>query len=709
MKLINCKIQNFGKLHNVNCDFNAGCNTWLKENGWGKSTLAAFIKVMFYGFDNESKRNDYDNERKRYKPWQGGIYGGQITFEVNNRLYTVVRIFGDKEKEDTFSLRDAKTNLESTDYSSKLGEEIFNLDSGSFKRSIYTAQNDCDTAICGNIELRLRSDKDRDVCYDTVKNEEESDYEKAAAFIKAELDRLTPNRKTGELSRLKEKADKYKNDIKNIELIDKEIEKCRNMTDKMKECFSYSLELEAKQREADIYSFDLQEEQLYGYYEKIFEYSYPAYDEIREKTEQIIKLQGYKDRIYEFSQSGKITKENTGEQSRKILKEKKKVRRRITQVKGGVLTGTVFMLAGIISTFLKLFNPFNAVILIIGAVIVLAGIFMMLYFKEKIKDIEDNEAESGDLRKSHFKTVQSGRVYDEISNDMYEEYRGVSMQIQSMEEEINEFLGRYYENYESCDEALQYMRKLEKDLRTFEKLSEKKSRYNDAKNQLVRCEENIKKFIDKLICIEKESGGEYEALFLNLKDDFGKKTSADKLIAANTALNTYESRINQLLEEKETLNGKKYELDNILKMYEKESKRYSLLKQTGEFLEIARQSYLSKYMQPFKSSFDKYYAIMTGLSDNNYNMDADMNLSINEYGILHDRRFLSAGNKDLVGICIRMALLEAMFVKEKPFIILDDVFVNLDSDRLELAKKFIRELEKEYQIIYFTCYLGRVI
>lgn len=60
--------------------FNNGLNQLIEENGWGKSTLTAFIKVMFYGFDNSSKRDSYENERKRYKPWNGGIYGGNITF-----------------------------------------------------------------------------------------------------------------------------------------------------------------------------------------------------------------------------------------------------------------------------------------------------------------------------------------------------------------------------------------------------------------------------------------------------------------------------------------------------------------------------------------------------------------------------------------------------------------------------------------------------
>ena len=51
MKLIRCHIENFGVLHDFDYAFNDGINIIHAENGWGKSTFASFIRVMFYGFD----------------------------------------------------------------------------------------------------------------------------------------------------------------------------------------------------------------------------------------------------------------------------------------------------------------------------------------------------------------------------------------------------------------------------------------------------------------------------------------------------------------------------------------------------------------------------------------------------------------------------------------------------------------------------------
>ena len=81
MRLISCHIENFGKLQDCSMEFQNDLNVICEKNGWGKSTFAAFIRAMFYGLEGERKRNIEENERKRYKPWQGGIFGGQLVFE----------------------------------------------------------------------------------------------------------------------------------------------------------------------------------------------------------------------------------------------------------------------------------------------------------------------------------------------------------------------------------------------------------------------------------------------------------------------------------------------------------------------------------------------------------------------------------------------------------------------------------------------------
>ena len=56
MKLISCTIENFGKLNNVTYDFSGECNTICEDNGWGKSTLAAFFVRLCCTVLNTKKR-----------------------------------------------------------------------------------------------------------------------------------------------------------------------------------------------------------------------------------------------------------------------------------------------------------------------------------------------------------------------------------------------------------------------------------------------------------------------------------------------------------------------------------------------------------------------------------------------------------------------------------------------------------------------------
>ena len=171
MKLEKAHIENFGKLKNFDVQFNEESNLLLENNGWGKSTLAAFIRIMFFGFQNENKSSVVENERKKYDPWQGGVYGGQLTFAVGKKKYRIERTFGKTKSEDRFVLYDAIKNLPSVDYSEKIGEEVFSIDAESFMRSIFIGQDDCETNATTQIQKRIGNV--------AKKIEDIEDYEKA--------------------------------------------------------------------------------------------------------------------------------------------------------------------------------------------------------------------------------------------------------------------------------------------------------------------------------------------------------------------------------------------------------------------------------------------------------------------------------------------------------------------------------------------------
>ena len=90
MKLIRCYIENFGGLSHYRLDFQQGITVVQEENGFGKTTLAEFIRAMFYGFPRSGKTMD-KNPRKKYLPWNGGSYGGYLIFEHKEKQYRIFR------------------------------------------------------------------------------------------------------------------------------------------------------------------------------------------------------------------------------------------------------------------------------------------------------------------------------------------------------------------------------------------------------------------------------------------------------------------------------------------------------------------------------------------------------------------------------------------------------------------------------------------
>ncbi|MBQ3035632.1 MAG: AAA family ATPase, partial [Lachnospiraceae bacterium] len=155
MKLISCYIENFGGLHQFSYDFTDGLNVILENNGWGKTTLAVFLKAMFFGLDKSTKRSLDENERKKYEPWNGGPYGGNLVFEADGIVYRVERFFAGKDKEDTFVLYDVNTGLESTAYSEKLGEELFGIDRIAFEQSIYMKQGEYAVSMTDSVATKM--------------------------------------------------------------------------------------------------------------------------------------------------------------------------------------------------------------------------------------------------------------------------------------------------------------------------------------------------------------------------------------------------------------------------------------------------------------------------------------------------------------------------------------------------------------------------
>lgn len=216
MELIEAKIINFGKLSNQNITFNKGLNSFLHENGWGKTTLTVFIKSMFYGMEYTTSKDIEKNERQKYKPWQGGVYGGSLSFSHNGKKYRVSRIFGAKKGEDSFELINLDSNKISNDFSTDLGNELFGINRDTYGRSVHVVLGQ---TIEGSDDISARLNN-------LVEDGDVSNFENARKTLEEKATALKAKKGSGGLlSKIQEQIEDDRRKLEEIEGMSRQNEK----------------------------------------------------------------------------------------------------------------------------------------------------------------------------------------------------------------------------------------------------------------------------------------------------------------------------------------------------------------------------------------------------------------------------------------------------------------------------------------------------
>ena len=84
-------IKSFGMIRDTSFEFSDTINVIEGGNEAGKSTVAAFIKYMLYGFDAEDEKNGELLERPKRLNWETGVAEGSMTVKVKDKKYLITR------------------------------------------------------------------------------------------------------------------------------------------------------------------------------------------------------------------------------------------------------------------------------------------------------------------------------------------------------------------------------------------------------------------------------------------------------------------------------------------------------------------------------------------------------------------------------------------------------------------------------------------
>lgn len=781
MRLISCDIENFGKISNRHFDFTEGCNVICEDNGWGKSTLAAFIRVMLFGFENANSRDEINNERRRFTPWQGGVYGGKLVFEAEGHRYILSRTFGAKDKDDKFSLRDYETNLETDDFSADTGIDLFKLDGKSFARSVYIAQNDCDTGITDGINAKLGNLAENT---DDINN-----FEKVDMKFKDMLNSMSPTRKTGSLHKLKKEIAEVEQHIRQGEIIDKSLMENLELRNIEKQRYD-KLKKVQEQLQADKAQLSrikdmlvLKEKYLgiLGEYkewkrklesaEQFFNGDVPEYNVVqthlknvaiiqnnaneiarcRMSDSEIDKLNIYKElfkngiptqeQINEYVSKWNIRtdkknmlsiKRDNLEFKRSMLAEQSKKNSIKNNLLTVIIAGVVLLLAGIGVLFIQ---RIVGIILLAAGVIALVG-GVVLYSINMSS--ESNAEPNMDLDREESELITDEEFIQAVQEELrkllemygydYDEYYLANnlLDLQSKTAEYQKLLEREKENLllANDEEIKTTQREIDVFIRKYYNIvsydvNEVSGFLYDIKSNLQRYQECCREF-ERLDNIRKNFEVRHDIdSIMNISDnsDLNSMENLDgQLNVISSDLETvhknildYTARLEKLQIERDEISVEEERLVELKALFNREQHKYRLAIKSKELLGVAKVSFTRKYMGPITKGFDKYYNILTGKPADEYLIDANGDITIEELGLPRSKEYFSTGYKDLIGICMRMALVDAMYRTEKPFVIFDDPFVNLDEEKTIGGMNLLKIISEEYQVIYFTCHNSRII
>lgn len=658
-----CHIAQFGKWKDADFSFSPGKNSFLWDNGYGKTSFIYFFKLMFYGVSGDRKQDLEENERKHYMPFQGASFGGRIIFRIGEKRYRLERSFGLKKSEDSFRLFDEDSGKESKDYSENIGEELFSLDAESFQRVCMISHEDLHFSMNSRMHAKLGN-----VAED---QEDMKKFQQVQTILKDGINALSPNRRTGNIFKLKMQEEELssglygKEALENAVLsIEKEVLSLTEKEARRKE-EGKALEAELSQRISEKDSLgkwmsyaqkkEEWEKAEYRYENALKWYYQDRFSEIPEEKKALLwkeEMQSLQEQIHsikkEIEKVSEVSGENNGVENIGVEAGKE----------GGIV---LLVLAGLGLLFVLLFfgKLFGMPLGLPSALFLLLGIlslslcFFLWWSGEQKKRTWKEKQEEEEARQRKQQAIRFASLEELLSRfHKLEDMQDLEMEAAGRKEAFLRFVEE-----EGGEQAFSLLEEKQKEWEEGPSLEESRRRLEEFRKEEEERREEIRK----------------------------KRAEREAKVRDLEFLEEQERLLEQKKEEREAL-----------------EKRYNLLQKTKAYLEMAKERFALQYKEPILEAFQKYFqSICT--EPLQFQMSEDLELSFVDRGLSREQGYLSEGLQDLCRFCQKLAIFDAMFREEKAFLLLDDPFSHLDEKNGARARALLEELAESRQIFYFTC------
>ncbi len=668
MRLLRCHIENFGVLSDFDFTFAPGLNSICRDNGFGKSTFAAFIKAMLYGFPRTGSRNILENERKRYDPWQGGSYGGFLEFETEGISYRVTRYFGKTAAKDSFSLMDLTHRQLSDRFTEKLGEELFQLDADAFARSTYMSQSSFrDTEITTSIRTKLShlvEDTNDLNNYDTAEKKLREYRTRYRAYRGDggrihELENSFHNLETAKYE-AEQQRPRFQELTDSIAKLDEKISENKGRVAKLREKIRQASTAEAqnvhRRQLMKLRESIAEEEDILRKLNRRYPAGCPSLEEIRTQRKNLVLMQ----KAF-TAEIPAAAAETAPAQSFLLMK-----------LFGAV--GVLFLLSALFCLFSEKLVP-GISFAIVGLLMLLAALWLHVSVVQR-QLLTNRDDRSVTAKEQQLNDVAAARkkAAEDALEQFLERYR---LPGDTPENLLDQAEDDWYKRSEAEKRLAAARRELSDLLRENPQLK------SDDPTEQVTAQPDLR----QLQAAEKQ-----------LHD------SLDAMQEKHGALQQEQEKMRRLVEK---IPEWEDEMARIQCALQEDRRRCTLADRTLELLQQAKDNLSGSYVGKIEAGFRKYAKLLLDGRIGDAILDKDLRLHIDEKGAAREPGSFSAGTVDGIALCMRLSLIEALSDREKPFLILDDPFVNFDDTRLRRALEMLHQLAEEQQILYLCCNSSR--
>ncbi len=713
MIFISCDIENFGCLSRFHYDFDAGLNVFHADNGAGKSTFAAFLTAMLYGLNLSTRATLSENPRKLYTPWQGGLFGGSLTFFANGKRYRAVRTFGKKETEDTFQLYDVASESLSQDFPQNLGEALTGLSRSAYEKSVFISRLEkapfaaCDAAITEKLSAFVESSED------------------ACTFDQAEKI-LEKQRKVYEKTGNRGKLYEIRAEIEEKKLLAMQLRREAEILDLYRrEEQAHTNKLLHLEKEAEHLTEEAISVSAQDAHRALFQHAEMLRREVSDAenclqtsrnsfgiavpTEETLSLlEAESHRCSEMKAAADATHLSSVEEEELY---------RLSQIQSTVpgATDKKTNLPGAPSSkenaSRRLSHPF---LFLIGALAILSSIpcfFFLLPLALAVFGVGVSLLILSIFQKSASRNTESTINTAEPQNEL--RLCELLTRAEHLREEKKQMLARYEEARTLLLHSLASFGEEGNDEHSsLVSLRLRVMNHQSMAERLDNAVSRLSAFLDAhpdLSAQDNFIADEKTLPASSVTVEEKRRSNRAAAIAERNALTALREKIAPLAARVAQAEHVHAAIASLTLQETSAMRNLAALKGAASYLESARKALATRYLGKMQARLDRYLTLLLPSFDSRPIFDNALALTVENRGVRRDPLYFSKGTRDVLSFCMHLALSDALTEKEKPCLIIDDVFADYDEKKLTLAGTFLRELAKTTQILYFTCHSSRTL